>query len=257
MRDLGRGPRPDAVVRRRAAGAAGAGRRRAARPRRAAAGSTIERSERERMARPITLFTGQWADLPFEEVAPAGRRVGLRRAGDRLLGRPLRRRGPRSRTTRTSQGRRDILEKHGLQVFAISNHLTGQAVCDDPIDERHQGILPAARLGRRRARGRAAARGRGDEGDGAGPRRRSASTRSSASPARRSGRPWRCSRRCRSRWSTPATATSPTAGTRSSTCSTRSACGSRTRCTRQRDRLRLLDDGARRWRRSGTARRSA
>ena len=44
------------------------------------------------MARPITLFTGQWADLPFEEVGPARRRVGLRRAGDRLLGRPLRRR---------------------------------------------------------------------------------------------------------------------------------------------------------------------
>ena len=41
------------------------------------------------------------------------------------------------------RGRREILEKHGLQVFAISNHLTGQAVCDDPIDERHRGILSA------------------------------------------------------------------------------------------------------------------
>jgi hypothetical protein len=40
------------------------------------------------------------------------------------------------------RGRRDILEKHGLQVFAISNHLTGQAVCDDPIDERHRGSCP-------------------------------------------------------------------------------------------------------------------
>jgi hypothetical protein len=28
-------------------------------------------------------------------------------------------------------------------VYAISNHLVGQAVCDHPIDERHQGILPA------------------------------------------------------------------------------------------------------------------
>ena len=35
-----------------------------------------------------------------------------------------------------------MLEKHGLQVFAITNHLKGQAVCDDPIDERHRGILP-------------------------------------------------------------------------------------------------------------------
>ena len=35
-----------------------------------------------------------------------------------------------------------MLDKYGLQVFAISNHLKGQAVCDDPIDERHRGILP-------------------------------------------------------------------------------------------------------------------
>ena len=48
---------------------------------------------------------------------------------------------------------------------------------------------------------------------------------------RRSGSTSRCSRRCRRPWSTPATRTSPTAGTRSSTSSTRSACGSPTRCT--------------------------
>ena len=29
------------------------------------------------MARPITLFTGQWADLPFEEVARLARKAGL------------------------------------------------------------------------------------------------------------------------------------------------------------------------------------
>ena len=95
------------------------------------------------MTRPITLFTGQWADLPFEEVAPAGLGLGLRRARDRLLGRPPRRRARPPRTTPTSQASRDILEKHGLQVCAISNHLIGQAVCDDPIDERHRDILPA------------------------------------------------------------------------------------------------------------------
>ena len=38
------------------------------------------------MARPITLFTGQWADLPFEEVARLASGLGLRRPGDRLLG---------------------------------------------------------------------------------------------------------------------------------------------------------------------------
>ena len=37
--------------------------------------------------------------------------------------------------------KRKLLEKHGLQVFAISAHLAGQAVLDN-IDARHQAILP-------------------------------------------------------------------------------------------------------------------
>ena len=48
----------------------------------------------------------------------------------------------RPRTTSTSGASCDLLAKHDLKVFAISNHLVGQAVCDDPIDERHRGILP-------------------------------------------------------------------------------------------------------------------
>src|SRR5690606_16970991 len=37
--------------------------------------------------------------------------------------------------------KREILAQNGMQVFAISNHLVGQAVLDK-IDQRHQGILP-------------------------------------------------------------------------------------------------------------------
>src|SRR6185312_3552034 len=37
--------------------------------------------------------------------------------------------------------RHEVLEKNGLRVFAISNHLAGQAVCDDPVDARHRAIL--------------------------------------------------------------------------------------------------------------------
>ncbi|GGR51209.1 xylose isomerase [Actinoplanes ianthinogenes] len=95
------------------------------------------------MTRPITLFTGQWADLPFEEVcrlASGWGYDGLEIAcwGDHLdvaLG---------ASDSAYVASKRAILEKYGLKVFAISNHLTGQAVCDDPIDQRHQGILPAA-----------------------------------------------------------------------------------------------------------------
>ena len=37
--------------------------------------------------------------------------------------------------------KRALLEKHGLELYSISTHLVGQAVCDN-IDERHQSILP-------------------------------------------------------------------------------------------------------------------
>ncbi len=92
------------------------------------------------MSRPVTLFTGQWADLPFEEVARLASEWGydgleIACSGDHLDVE----RGAVDDDYLAS--RREILDRHGLQVFAISAHLQGQAVCDDPIDERHRGIL--------------------------------------------------------------------------------------------------------------------
>ncbi|GAA1941258.1 sugar phosphate isomerase/epimerase family protein [Agromyces allii] len=91
------------------------------------------------MARPITLFTGQWADLPFEEVARLAGEWGydgleIACWGDHLD-------VSRWDDAAYVQGRLDILERNGLKVFTISNHLGGQAVCDDPIDQRHRDIL--------------------------------------------------------------------------------------------------------------------
>ncbi|MDO9398685.1 MAG: TIM barrel protein, partial [Herbiconiux sp.] len=91
------------------------------------------------MARPITLFTGQWADLPFEEVARLAGEWGydgleIACWGDHID-------VSRWDDAEYVQSRRDILDANGLSVWAISNHLTGQAVCDDPIDERHRDIL--------------------------------------------------------------------------------------------------------------------
>jgi len=93
------------------------------------------------MARPITLFTGQWADLPFEEVARLASGWGFDGLeiacwGDHLdVGRG-------ATDDDYIADRLAILEKYNLKVFTISNHLTGQAVCDDPIDERHHDMLP-------------------------------------------------------------------------------------------------------------------
>lgn len=94
------------------------------------------------MTRPITLFTGQWADLPFEEVARLAGEWGydgleIASWGDHL---DVRRAASDPDYVRDRQ---EILSRNGLKVFAISNHLVGQAVCDDPIDERHEAILPA------------------------------------------------------------------------------------------------------------------
>ncbi len=92
------------------------------------------------MARPVTLFTGQWADLPLEELAGKASAWGfdgleLACWGDHFdVDEALADPG-------YADGRREILDRHGLQCVAISTHLVGQAVCD-PVDERHRAILP-------------------------------------------------------------------------------------------------------------------
>ena len=92
------------------------------------------------MARPVTLFTGQWADVPIEELAQKAGSWGfdgleLACWGDHFevdhaLAEPS-----------YARSRRDLLERHGLQCWALGAHLVGQAVCDR-IDSRHRAILP-------------------------------------------------------------------------------------------------------------------
>jgi sugar phosphate isomerase/epimerase len=93
------------------------------------------------MGRPVTLFTGQWADLPLEELAAKAGEWGfdgleLACWGDHFeVDRALAEPG-------YCDERRALLERHGLQCWALGAHLVGQAVCD-PIDARHEAILPA------------------------------------------------------------------------------------------------------------------
>lgn len=91
------------------------------------------------MGRPVTLCTGQWADLPLEELAKKASSWGfdgleLACWGDHFdVAKAL-------EDDKYCKTRHDILAKHGLKVWSISNHLVGQAVCDN-IDERHKAIL--------------------------------------------------------------------------------------------------------------------
>lgn len=93
------------------------------------------------MPRPLTLFTGQWADMPLASLAPLAREFGydgleLACWGDHFeVDKAL-------SSDSYIRKQRDILEKNKLSCHAISNHLVGQCVCD-PIDQRHKSILPA------------------------------------------------------------------------------------------------------------------
>lgn len=93
------------------------------------------------MPRPVTLFTGQWADLPLEKLAPLAKRMGydgleLACWGDHF--------DVDAAVSDNNYVREKwaLLADNGLSCFALSSHLVGQAVCD-LIDERHQAILPA------------------------------------------------------------------------------------------------------------------
>ncbi|WKN49270.1 sugar phosphate isomerase/epimerase [Nocardioides sp. Arc9.136] len=91
------------------------------------------------MGKRFTLFTGQWADLPLEEVARLAAGWGYDGLEIAVSGEHLD--AWRWDEPGYVEGRLEILERHGLGVWAISNHLTGQAVCDDPIDDRHRAIV--------------------------------------------------------------------------------------------------------------------
>ena len=93
------------------------------------------------MARPITLFTGQFADLPLEELAPKAKSWGydgleLACWGDHFeVDKALEDDG-------YLQRKRELLDRHGLQCLALGAHLVGQCVADRFIDERHKGVVP-------------------------------------------------------------------------------------------------------------------
>ena len=90
------------------------------------------------MGRPVTLFTGQWADLPFETICEKANEFGYD-------GLELCTWGDHMEIDKADQAycdsRKETLAKYDLQLFAISTHLVSQCVCD-LIDERHKSILP-------------------------------------------------------------------------------------------------------------------
>jgi sugar phosphate isomerase/epimerase len=94
------------------------------------------------MARPVTLFTGQFADLPLVELAAKAREWGydgleLACWGDHF--------DPSRGATEPAycEKQKNILKENNLNVYAISHHLAGQLVCDLNNDARSDGFAPA------------------------------------------------------------------------------------------------------------------
>ncbi|MDO4573714.1 MAG: sugar phosphate isomerase/epimerase [Planctomycetia bacterium] len=96
------------------------------------------------MPRKVTMYTAQWGDLPFEEVAKTMSEFGydgleLKSTGDRptdhfnvhaALDDP-----------HYCSRKHEILENYGLGCWALSAHSYGQCILDD-VDFRHRPMLP-------------------------------------------------------------------------------------------------------------------
>ncbi|MDA3798647.1 MAG: sugar phosphate isomerase/epimerase [Kiritimatiellae bacterium] len=98
------------------------------------------------MARPVTLFTGQFADVPLKELAPMAADWGydgleLACWGDHFDVEAA------VNDPKYADSQRKILSDAGLEIYAISNHLAGQLVCDPNNDSRSDGFAPASCAG--------------------------------------------------------------------------------------------------------------
>src|SRR5437879_4345115 len=92
------------------------------------------------MSRPVILFSGPWAHVPLEELAPRAAEWGYQ-------GMELACWGDHFEVQRAlseddyCQKKLDLLSRHDLNVTVLSGHRVGQAVCD-AIDGRHQALVP-------------------------------------------------------------------------------------------------------------------
>jgi sugar phosphate isomerase/epimerase len=93
------------------------------------------------MSRPVTLFTGQWADLPFEELCKKASRWGYDGLEIACWGDHMDVKAAATNPAYVKK-KKIILKKYNLQCFALGAHLSGQCV-GDPWDPRLDGFAPA------------------------------------------------------------------------------------------------------------------
>ena len=94
------------------------------------------------MARPVTLFTAQWADMPLETVAGLAASWGYDGLEVACMGDHLDP-GRAARDSKYARQQLTLLSRHGLKVWALGNPLAGQLVSDPDDDERSDAWAPA------------------------------------------------------------------------------------------------------------------
>ena len=98
------------------------------------------------MSRKVTLVTGQWTDLPLEDLAPKARAWGydglelVCRSGYIDVDRA-------ASDAEYCRQRLEVLARHELKCFALSNHAAGHLVCDPNEDRRTDVLAPPACAG--------------------------------------------------------------------------------------------------------------
>ena len=98
------------------------------------------------MSRPVTIFSAQWADLPFDEFCGKVKSFGYEGVeiacwGDHLDVKKA------ATDPKYVEGRKAILKKHGLKTWALGAHMAGQCVGDN-WDPRLDGFAPSALAGK-------------------------------------------------------------------------------------------------------------
>jgi sugar phosphate isomerase/epimerase len=92
------------------------------------------------MPRPVILFSGQWTDLPLEELARRASEWGYQGLELCCWGDHFEVQRALSEDDYCQQ-KLDLLARYDLQLAVLSNHRVGQAV-SDRIEPRHRRILP-------------------------------------------------------------------------------------------------------------------
>jgi len=93
------------------------------------------------MSRPVTLFSGQWADVPFEKFCEKAKSFGYDGIEIACMGDHLDLKKAAA-DPKYAEERKNILKNYGLKLFAIGTHFISQCVGENP-DPRLSALLPS------------------------------------------------------------------------------------------------------------------